>query len=105
VQYVLSRSDLSPTERLMLIALATHRHPRHDWAEVSVQTLAHDCGLTPNGARKVLRRLEELGFVERKRRMVDGVYQANLYRFFLWPWKSVGYPTTLGAVPTWEVAS
>jgi hypothetical protein len=81
VKFALSQPDLSPTERLMLIALVTHRNPRTGYATPSMAQLAKDCGVTPRGARKILAQLERRGFIQRfYRRRADGRDNTNVYR-------------------------
>lgn len=76
------RLSLSPTAKLVLLALDHHRPPLPaGLCELEQTTLAAVCGLVPRQLRRVLGELRELGHIETiTRRDGKGRQAANAYR-------------------------
>lgn len=83
---ILDRSDLDPTETLLLIALADHVD-HEDRCYVSIATLAHRARVSYATARRRLVLLEQRGIISRDRRRRDdgnlSVYNFQLLRVTL----------------------
>jgi DNA-binding MarR family transcriptional regulator len=79
----IAASDLTPTERLVLVMVETHvtyKDRNTGKCCPSLATLADATGLDRRSVYRVTGRLEEIGWLEITRRIPDGDQTSNVYR-------------------------
>lgn len=73
------RDGLTPYEFVVYAFLISARDKVKDTSYWSVRNMAKNCGMCKNTCRKVLRSLEDKGYVHISSRYIDHVQQTNIY--------------------------
>lgn len=85
--WVFEHSAATEGNRLVLLSLANHAHADGSMAFPSVATVAHEARMSPRGAQKCLRKLEEASMIERTDKHSSGT---NIYRVIMDESVSIG---------------
>jgi hypothetical protein len=72
--------NLTPSQKLVLLALARYGSDTGDSIYPAVATLATNSNLSPSQVQKILRRLEKIGYVEVVQRSAGGNFYATTLR-------------------------
>lgn len=74
--------DLTATQRLVLLCLATHHHSKTGACFPCIETIALYAGVSPRRVQMAMRDLEACGLVKRRKRVTSQGQSSNQYDLF-----------------------